>query len=398
MRDLDDVIRYERENTALDFKAKQYAKNEDLLKDLIAMANSDVSGDRHIIVGVKMFPDSSREFWSIEKKDFVDSGNYHQLVRGNIEPEIHFDYDPYEFEGHLLGVLRVYDCNDQPYTMRKDYGPLKAGDAWIRKGTHQPRLMRPDLDRIWQRRTTEFTAKIKIGFHAPSMPKEIALPAIGKLALPSERAAEKIRSILKEREQPPPQGELSLSRHLIESGVFPGSLLNPPPYEHRSTKNLRENLEKVKDSYRKDDLYELYEVHGEKINFVVLNEGESYVEDASIDVKIPRLDGLRVAQQIHQMPDRGPFGIERYVPGILGMQYPNVRYQKSHIRVRQDIGSLRHGIPVFAFQEPIRVVFEDALVGQKVELECLLYGKQLRTPRSETLTIQVTEPNEEVKK
>jgi hypothetical protein len=62
MTELDDVIKFENESTSVDFKAKQYGNNEHLLKDLIAMANSNVIGDRNIIVGVKHFSDGTREF------------------------------------------------------------------------------------------------------------------------------------------------------------------------------------------------------------------------------------------------------------------------------------------------------------------------------------------------
>src|SRR5689334_1846436 len=107
---LDDLIEYENENTSLDFKREQYLREkfEDLLRDLIAMANADLSGERHIIVGVKHLPDGTRKFWSINPPEFVDSANYHQLARENVEPEIHFDYSPHEFGGHLLGVFRIY--------------------------------------------------------------------------------------------------------------------------------------------------------------------------------------------------------------------------------------------------------------------------------------------------
>ncbi|HET8670722.1 MAG TPA: hypothetical protein VFM05_08895, partial [Candidatus Saccharimonadales bacterium] len=57
----------------------------------------------------------------------------------------------------------------------------------------------------------------------------------------------------------------------------------------------------------------------------------------------------------------------------------------------ESVGTLRHGIAERAFQEPLRMVFGKELIGQKVLLECTLYGKQLRTPRKETLTIKVTE-------
>lgn len=394
MMELDDLIRFENESSGLDFKAKQYANNEDLLKDLIAMANANVTGDRHIIVGLKHLPDGSRKFWSINRTEFVDSATYHQLARENIEPEIHFDYSPYEFEGHLLGILRIYGCNDQPYMMRKDYGALRAGDAWIRKGTHQPRLMRPDLDRIWEKHRNEFKATIRIGFEASGMPKEITLPAIGNVQLLSDQAAEKIREILAERKKPLPPGDLSFERELIETGNFPNfNLGRPLPYSHRSSKQLQENLENVKHTYREDDLHLLYEQHASRINLSILNEGETYVEDASIEIKILKVNGLRVAPKIYTEPDRsGLFEQPRAsLHNIWAMRYPTVKNYKDYIGVFQSVGTLRHGIAERAFQEPLRIVFGRELVGKKLSLECTLRGKQLRTPRHETLMIEVTE-------
>lgn len=392
MTEFDDLIKFENESTSVDFKARQYVKTEDLLKDLIAMANANVAGDRHIIVGMKHLPDGTRKFWGINQNEFVDSATYHQLARENIEPEIHLDYSPYEFEGHLLGVLRVYNCNDQPYMMRKDYGSLRVGDAWIRKGTHQPRLMRADLDRIWERRRNEFTANIKIGFDSTGMPKQIAHSAIGELKLPSDQAAIRIREILAERQENLPPGDASLVRQLIESGGFPNISLGPTPYSQRSSEELRENLKKVKDTYRDDDLFELYEHHASKINLAIFNEGDAYVEDASIQIRIPKVKGLRIAPKIYLEPDRsGPFGVPRVSLYGLGRHYPSVKNYNEYIGVFESVGTLRHGIAERAFQEPLRVVFGRELIGQKVVLECTLYGKQLRTPRKETLTIEVTE-------
>jgi hypothetical protein len=344
---------------------------------------------------MKHLPDGNRKFWGINQNEFVDSATYHQLARENIEPEIHFDYSPYEFEGHLLGVLRVYNCNDQPYMMRKDYGSLRAGDAWIRKGTHQPRLMRGDLNRIWEKRRNEFTANIKIGFDSAGMPKEIAHSAIGEVQLPSDQAATRIREILAEREEKLPPGDASFMRALIESGGFPKFGLGPTPYSQRSSNQLRENLEKVKDTYREDDLHALYEQHASRINLSIFNEGDSYVEDASIEIRIPKVKGLRVAPKIYREPDRsGLFGVPRVSLYGLGIHYPSVKNYKEHIGVFASVGTLRHGIVERAFEEPLRMVFRRELIGQKVLLECTLYGKQLRTPRKETLTIEVTEASQ----
>jgi len=52
MADYDDLIKYENENTSLDFKEIQYEKkhHEALIKDIMSMANADVENDRHIVI------------------------------------------------------------------------------------------------------------------------------------------------------------------------------------------------------------------------------------------------------------------------------------------------------------------------------------------------------------
>lgn len=396
MNDLDDLIKFENENTGLDFKAEQYLKPkyEVLIKDLMAMASANLSRDRYIVVGVKHHPDGTREYLGIDEKDFVDSATYHQLLRENVEPEIHFDYQPYKFEGTLLGVFRIYDCVDQPYMMRKAFGTgLRQGDSYIRKGSHQTRMMRRDFDRILLKKDDEgFTGVIRFGFDAPGTPKDIKVPAAGKIELPSDIAAQKIRTILAARQR----GGLSQLQQLMGLRSLASDYLSGHrSYEQRTTEELHENLEKVKETYHKDDLYELYEVHGATINLVLTNEGDTYVEDTTLKLEIPRLEGLRVATKIHDKPERsGPFNIPIFRPNISWVdRYPSVKYHKEHIEVRASPGALRHGIPTLAFGKPIRIVLENNLIGQKIYLNCTLFGKQLRVPRTETLTIEVIEPS-----
>ena len=394
MNDIDDLIRFENENTGLDFKAEQYLKpkHEALIKDLMAMANANLSSDRYIVVGVKHRPDGTREYLGIDEKEFIDSATYHQLIRENVEPEIHFDYQPYRFEGTLLGVFRIYDCVDQPYMMRKQFSSsLRQGDSYIRKGSHQTRMMRQDFDRILLKKSESgFTGVIRFGFDVAGTPKEIKIPATDKIKLPSDRAAEKIQAILAERQRP----GFTQVEQLYNLASMSSLLTGARPYEHRNTDELEENLQKVKETYLKDDLYELYEEKSTKLNLVLINDGDTYVEDTTLKLEIPRLDGLRVATKIHDKPDRsGPFNIPIVRPNIWGVHYPSVKYHKEYIEVRTSLGALRHGIPTLAFNKPIRMVVENNLIGQKIHLNCVLFGKQLRVPRTETLTIEVIEPS-----
>ena len=82
MKQIDDLIKFENENTSLDFKAVQYSKpmHEALIKDVMAMANAHISGDRYIIVGVKHRPDGTKEYLGINKRDFTDGAIYYQLL------------------------------------------------------------------------------------------------------------------------------------------------------------------------------------------------------------------------------------------------------------------------------------------------------------------------------
>lgn len=141
MKELEDTIRFENENTNLDFKAIQYKKEkyDSFLKDIIAMANAKSSEDRFIIVGVNLKANGDRDIIGIGE-DFVDEAIYQQIITENIEPELDFNYYPYEIDGIKLGVFRIYNCFNPPYMLKKDFGKLNKGDSFIRKGSHQTRL------------------------------------------------------------------------------------------------------------------------------------------------------------------------------------------------------------------------------------------------------------------
>lgn len=397
MKDLDELIRYENESTRLDFKTIQYTKPsyEALLKDLMAMANANISGDRYIVIGVKHRPDGTRELAGIVEGEFVDSAIYHQLARENIEPEIHFDYQPYRFQDVLLGILRIHDCTNPPYMMRKQFGQgLRAGDAYIRKGSHQARVTRPDIDRMLRNRIESgFSGTLRIGFDAPGTPEKISRPAVETIELPSQAAAKKIRAILKERQEAACDPTLAGFGHLVIGAGSLGAAFGATPYAQRSDKELRENLQNVQETYAKDDLYVVFEKNATRINLTLINEGTSYIEDASIRVVIPKREGLLVADQVHHKPvNYNPLTGYMPTPYLDRLHYPSVVHHNEYVEVTAEIGNLRHGIPTSAFQEPLRLVLGKPLIGAKISFECTVFGKQLREPRTKTLSILVASP------
>lgn len=148
-----DIIRYENESTYVDFKRSEYQNKEDFLKDIMAMANANTDvNKRYIIIGVKHSTSGSREYFSIPRNEFKDDAEYQDLVRMNIEPEIKFVYKPVEFGEHLLGVFEITDCEQRPYVMKKTQGRLEQGVCYIRRGSQQARVIRADLEIIYEER------------------------------------------------------------------------------------------------------------------------------------------------------------------------------------------------------------------------------------------------------
>lgn len=405
----DDLIKYENENTALDFKAVQYEKKhyEALIKDIMSMANADIENDRHIIVGIKHKPGGGREILGIEKDNFIDPATYQQVIRENIEPEINLDYFPYEFEGKLVGIFKISKCFDKPYMMKKDFKDLKKGNCFIRKGNHQYRMERRDFERIVQNRIRngKFDGIVNIGFYSHNFAKEIELKTAGEIKLPPRRAAEKIKKIINEKKllgekeaQPNKLGGFSafmeMQRQRLENlSRFTFDPFAPIPYEQRSLEELANDLKEIEKTYRDQDYYEFFELDSHKINISILNHGDRYIEDASIELEVHKTDGLFVADRVYEEPEDPTARLRRFAlptyASYDSMNYPKVDYLKSSIVVKDTIGDVKHHISTNALKVPIRIVFLDKLAGRVIDLKCKIFGKNLTGPLKEILRIKL---------
>ena len=405
MINFDDLIKCENENTSLDFKAIQYKKDqhEDLIKDIMSMANADVENDRYIIIGVSHKSSGDREILNIKKGDFIDSAIYQQIIRENIEPEIKLEYSPYKYKGKLLGIFKISGCSDKPYTMKKDFGKLKKGDRFIRKGTHVSRMIRRDLDVIIEKKIKKdkFDGKIQLSFSKYGSSQEIELMANSDKKLPSQRAAEKIKGIIKEKQLAKTKTQnadftkissvFELQKRLIENPFRVANPLSPIPYEQRTLEELQKNLKEVDQTYHDDDYYEFFELNSHKINISILNEGDKYIEDASIQLQIKKIEGLLIPEKIYKEPTNNLTKIMAG-PSYESMNYPKVDSTGTSIVIYQKIGDIKHHLPIDAFKVPIRIVFLDQLAGKVIEIKCKIFGKNLIEPLTETLKIKIISP------
>ena len=409
--ELIDLIQYENEKTGLDFKAVIYKadKFDDLLKDIMAMANAALEEDRYIVVGIKHHLDSERVFLGVE--EFIDDATYYQLVHSNIEPDINFEYFHVEVAAKKVGVFRIFNCDNPPYLMKKDFKALRRGDGFIRKGTSQMRLMRSDLDKIfakWQV-VPDLATKLEAVFEVDGQPSTSLTPILDS-GLPSASAARSIRRAIADKELIATEREAK-KQAMLEKKLPGYAMLNilesnpifaqmnemsawasgrVLPYEKRDLATLKEDLEAVKKTYLVEDLYYLYEERARKINLRLSNHGEQYIENCSVEIRIKKSCPFVVSAALYPKPEhQSPFSLASLNgPSFEKINYPKVTETTDSYLIKAHLGDLRHNLTTLALKEPVRLTLPMNSTGQ-LEVTLTLFGKNLPKPYVKTMLIDV---------
>jgi hypothetical protein len=137
-KNLFEVLLYQNESETLDFKEDQYAfdgatdiQKCELLKDILAFANSWRRDDAYILIGVREVRGGRSVVCGTSSH--LLNRNLQQFVNSKINRPITFSYAENEFEGHKVGILAV-PIQDRPFFLMKDYGRLKAKTVYVRRG------------------------------------------------------------------------------------------------------------------------------------------------------------------------------------------------------------------------------------------------------------------------
>lgn len=385
-------IQHEHEGSKLDFKKTPYVKENyhELLKDIMSMANVPTNEKRYIVIGVKEHPDSTKEYFSIPKEKIVDQATFQQIVRENIEPTIDFSYYPIELEDNTLGIIEIKNCDDAPYMMKKNYGSsLKKGDCFIRKGSQKEKLTRRDLDEILKFKSNKvFNENILFGF-GEGVDLQLTVSGVRNLDLPSKRARRKIESILEEKKNNlEKESKLSHLEKITRSVPRISSPFQSEPYENRSIEQLEENLKNINSTYKDHDWYYVGEEKTQKINFTLINNGNEYLDDVSVEIFIP-VESATVMKNIREKPKSQDKYLRASIPNVENLYYPEVEKKSDMYIVRQDVGALKHHQPREVFDCDLRVFFNGENIGKTFSWSYVIYAKNLPNPIKGSLIIEV---------
>lgn len=104
----------------------------ELLKDLLAFANSWRRSDAFILIGIEEISGGPPVVRGIT--EHVDDARLQQFVNSKTQRPLTFSYRAVEFEGVQLGVLHV-PLQDRPVYIKRDFGRLKANTVYLRRGS-----------------------------------------------------------------------------------------------------------------------------------------------------------------------------------------------------------------------------------------------------------------------
>lgn len=392
---LDNLIEYEVENTCLDFKASEYGKdNEALIKDIMSMANANSNATKYIILGVKDDINGEREIIGLD--EISDQAILENIIQENVESIIKFKYYKYLYKSKKLGIIEIYDNNDKPYMMKKDYKNLKKGDSWIRKGSRQSRVVKEDINEMLKNKMNYFDCrKLKIGMGS-SLSDEITLkfPVINYENQPSNVEKRHLRSLL-EKLKKYEQEEFTINDLILQLGT--------PEYRHATKeirigydrlgfpiycneKRLLERIARVKEDYIEEDNYFFFEENSVKLNFSIYNDNNIFLEDVKIEFKIPK-DVFLVAKRIPAKPCYDSFG--KKLPASFINWYPNMEEERNYYIVTNYFDNIRHKDLTKIFSEDLRCCKIKKYTGKQASIKYKISAKNLEKPIEKELVLKL---------
>ena len=133
----------EGESSHLDYKREQYpfikaadSEKEELLKDILAMANAFRSQVAYILIGVEQQPDGTGIINGITKSVFIDDAKLQQFVYGKTNRPIEFhSYSVPLDDNTIIQVIEIPIQKERPYYLRKQFGSIDTKTVLLRVGS-----------------------------------------------------------------------------------------------------------------------------------------------------------------------------------------------------------------------------------------------------------------------
>jgi len=378
MNRLSKIVRSAASGPGFQFRKDAYGPQgiHGFLRDVMAMANAQVEGNRYIIVGVEDNENTARTVREVDEEDFSGQPPYQALVAEFVEPPIRIEYQPQTMDGKRVGIFEIFDCQDRPYMMRADHSEqLRRGDAYVRIEDTPVKMGRRQLQEQFEQKFRGSMPDdiVEVGFIGEIIYKDLRVPTVDLSQMPSAIERGKLSQLIDVTRQSRDMGSTSGLARLTHLRLF-GS---DNPYEDRTPTSLLQEQSAAGETFEHEDRHFLFETNAQKIQIVVLNQGDDPIENASLSLLMPQHEAFYVANRLPKILRDGKF-VDRSPVELT--DYPSVILKDNVVHVSCLLGDIPSGAPVPAFERSLRICVGVKLRGRKFGIQYALHGKNLRRP------------------
>ncbi len=367
----------------IQFRPSAYGKKgiRDFLRDVVAIANASIEGNRYIVVGVDVMGDSKRRVTGIDSSDFNGKPSYVALVNEFVEPPVRLRYRPVGVSGKTVGIFEIGDCQDRPYMLRIDHcETLRRGDAYMRVNDQAVKLGRRQLQALFEEKFRESVSasNIEIGFPGDILYKDGRIATCNLDELPSRIAGAKLQELIRARRGG--FGATTTLVRLTHARLF-GS---DNPFEDRKVDELLRELDGIEEQHREADSWFLHEERADELQLAVFNQGDEALRDASLTIVLPNHEAIHVAPELPPVKLDGRFSLRD--PDEQA-DYPSVSFRDDAIHVSAKLGDIGPGEMRNIYKAPLRLCIGDELKGRRIGLNYTLFAQNLKTPATGRLRL-----------
>ena len=351
-------------------------EQEELVREVIGLANADVDGPRNILFGVNAGAAAGSGIVGIADSDMADLKKAHRLLSELIEPVLHLAFIYDRINGKLVGTLEIDGCDDGPYVVGRDFSDrLPRGQCWVREGYELRTVESGDLAPSKTPEVVEVTSKLTepppiiVGFNdEPDCQLiELSVPDTSNPPFAAEERKAKptsdLKKTIKEKIGTVTTQILRLGRSRADNAAVESN--------NRDTVTVVQvdDGDGAGKILADTNNHYFFEEKALKLNVAVCNKGAESIENVSIELGFPRTPDFDVADRLYISPfdKRTPFEIKN-------LGYPKVNRRDDAVLVRSSISVLSPDNPQQAFKCALRLAVGPGMQRRKIAIRYKLRG------------------------
>lgn len=343
----------------------QSLDRESLVKEVIGLANARVDGPRNILFGVNAGGVNGAKIVGIPDSAVGDLKRAHRLVSGLVEPllDLAFIFD--QIDGKLVGALEIDGCDFGPYFLAQDLSDeLRRGACWQREDGELVAIDRRELINGHAHSSEEVAAVVlpdnvpmSVGFNDdPDCDYiEVAVPDSSNPPFAEEDAGGETKK------------SRTIAQTLKDTVRLTTQMLNMASTDEPDDAPSGDADDDGKEIAKAARKHYFYEECAVKVDLCIRNDSDIDIEDLAVELGLPRLPGLDVADRIYT----SPFD-KRSANDASKLKYPGVEHRNDAIFVRTTVGLIAAKATQPLLGTSLRFAVTDEALGKKLALRYVL--------------------------